>query len=287
LSLITKQTAVFAVALIFILLLRKYGVGKTIRGIAFPLSCIFLILLPFFFSGYSPFFVANISVGDKVFNIASENALGVPEWQKIVSGGAHNIWPIITSVFNNQTGWSRFTYTDSALNQVLGISYVRFSLYLTLGLFFFIVGLTLLSLKTRVETETAKVAFMAYLAVFAAYIFSTRMHERYLFLALPLLFFAFPWIKNRKLFAFLCGSLALTFLFSIYGSFSLAAQWVPQSLPNFLPNANPLNLFAYSFVSNDFSITVLCLANVLIFAMSLTLACVKIICEFRHGHMET
>ncbi len=262
LSLLTKQTAVFPVAFIFVLILRKYGLKKTISNIVFPLSGAFLILLPFFFSGYSPFYVVDVSIGNKVFNIASQNALGVPEWIKTVSGGAHNIWPVITSVFNNQTGYSRFSYSDSMSNQVLGIPYVSFGLFLILGLFILILVIALLSLNAQKKNETAKVAYFTYLVVFAIYLFSTRMHERYLFLTVPLLILAFPWVKYKKAFACLCVSLSMTFFLSIYGIFTLAGVWVPQSLPNFLPTANPLNGFAYSFVSNDFSITVLCLANV-------------------------
>jgi Gpi18-like mannosyltransferase len=282
-SLLTKQTAVFPAAFIFILILKKYGLRKTIGNIMFPISCAFLVLLPFLFSGYSPFYVVDVSIGNKVFNIASQNALGVPDWIKTVSGGAHNIWPLITSVFNNQTGYSRFSYSDSGANQVIGFSYVQFGLYLTLGLFILILVLALLSLKTQKKNEIAQISYFTYLSVFAIYLFSTRMHERYLFLTVPLLILAFPWIKFRKVFAGLCVSLSATFFLSIYSIFTLAGVWVPQSLPNFLPTANPINGFAYSFVSNDFSITVLCLANVLIFTFSLILAVAQILIENRQN----
>jgi hypothetical protein len=278
-SLLTKQTAVFPAALLFLFILRKHGLRKTLYGSVFAVGCVFLLLLPFLYSGYSLSFIANVSVGDKVFNIASAQPLGVPEWQKTVSGGAHNIWPIISHFSNNQIGWLRFTYTDSATNQILGIPYVSFGLFLLLLSFISVFVLGFISLRNKRQV-TAKIAFFSYLSVFSLYLFSTRMHERYLFLTIPFLILSFPWFKNRKIFAALFASLSATFFISMYSNFVLASTWVPQSLPNFLPSSNPLNSVAFLFVSNDLGISALCIANILIFAFSMVFACFQLNREF-------
>ncbi len=280
-SLLSKQFAIFPVALIFLLILIKYPLKKTLSGLIFAISCVFLLLLPFLFSGYSLFFITNVSVGEKVFNIASAQPLGVPLWQQTVSGGAHNIWPIITQFSNNQTGYSRFTYTDSTPNQIIGLPYVSFSVYLLFAFFVFIFLLGFISIRRKEKNEAAKIAFMSYLVVFSVYLFSTRMHERYLFMTIPFLILAFPWIKNRKIFAAICGFLSATFFVSIYSIFTLAGVWVPQALPNFLPSANPLNSIAYLFVTDDLAISALCIANVLIFAFSIIFASFQILHEYR------
>jgi hypothetical protein len=279
LSLLTKQTAIPPVVLMLILMIKKYGFKKILTSITFPLTCIFLLLFPYLYSGYSLLFIINVSIGDKVFNkIAREQALGIPEWQKVVSGGAYNIWPIMTFVFNHQLGWSRFTYPDFSSNQIFRTTYNKFGLYLTSFFFILILLLSLISSKTRNDNEEAKIAYMLYLIVFSSYLFLTRMHERYLFLTIPFLIIAFPWIKNKKIFIMLYGSLTLTFFLSIYAILSLTATWVPQFLPNFIPNANPFNSLAFLFTSNDFLISTLSIVNILIFTFSLCFAFLKILC---------
>jgi Gpi18-like mannosyltransferase len=285
-SLLSKQFAIFPVALIFLLILIKYPLKKTLRGLILAICCVFLLLVPFLFSGYSLFFITNVSIGDKVFNIASAQPLGVPLWQQTVSGGAHNIWPILTLISNNQTGYSRFTFTDSAPNQIFGLPYVSFSVYLLFAFFVFILFLGLISIRRKEKNEAAKIAFISYLVIFSVYLLSTRMHERYLFMTIPFLILAFPWIKNRKIFAIICASLSATFFISIYSIFTLAAVWVPQALPNFLPSANPLNSIAYLFVTNDLAISALCIANVLIFAFSITFACFQFLNEYHQRNFK-
>lgn len=280
LSLLTKQTAVVPAAFIAFFALRQFGVRKGIESLVFPFACIFLFVSPYLFLGYSPSFIFNVSVGQNVLNM-----LGTPqrvaEWQIAASGGAHNIWPILTRLLADQSGWLRFAYPyqSSALMSRLA----SFGTYVVLICFALIIVQSLISEKPK-NTKESPTFYMLFLVVLSLYTFFTRMQTRYLYLTIPFLILSFAWIRNRKVFALLFGTLTTTFFLSDYSYFTLTSVWQPAFLPNFSPNANVLNSTMFLFVTNDTFITVLCLANLSLFILAMLFSNYRIL--FSNIHIE-
>ena len=278
LCLLTKATSVFGVAFLSIVALKRFGFRKTVQGVSSAIILSFIIIAPYLFSGYSPQFLSNVTIGNNVFNVIRERPEGILDWQTVVSSSAYNIWPLVTYFVNGQSRWGRFAYPDFLPDQAFGVSYVRLGTYLSivsfiLILFFFL----LLESVRRAQTgyNDYKLFFLGYLAMFALYMFNTRMHERHLVYVFPLILMSYTWIKSDKVFAFVYGSLMFTFFLSMYATLALTALWLPSSLPAFRPNANPLNWIAIQFIANDSLLTFLSILNLGIFIFSLMFVFVR------------
>ncbi len=283
LSLLTKATSVVAVGFISIIALRKFGFRRAFSTLGFPLVLIFLVLIPFLMSGYSPWFIFNVSAGENVLNVVREIPKGVAGWQMTVSSSAFNIWPILTGVLNGQSSWSRFTFPDYLPNQIFNLSYVTFGTYLVLLYFAFLLLIILFS-KEENKFDSSKIFFIIYLVMFSLYMLNTRMHERHLIYVFPLLLLAFPWIKNKKFFSLIFGLLSFTSFVSIYGTLVVTNIGYPSFLTNFNPNSNIINHFTLQFFTNDLLISIICLVNVIVFILSTFLLLVR---EKRAHELQT
>jgi SAM-dependent methyltransferase len=270
LALLTKQTAIIPALFISFFALRKFGLSKSIQNLAFPFTCLFLFLSPFFLMGYSPSFIFNVSVGQNVLNV-----IGTPqraaEWQIVASGGAHNLWPILTGALG-ESGWERFAYPyqHSPLSSVADLT-----IFVVLIFFILIMMQSILSEKQEINNEKPTF-YLLFLAVLTLYTFFTRMQTRYLYLTIPFLIFSFRWIHNRKAFSLLFATLTALFFLSDYSYFTLTGLWQPAFFPNFSPAANPLNLLIFGFVTNDTLITALCSAIFSFFILSMLFSSLRI-----------
>jgi len=281
LSLLSKQTAVVPAALISFFALRRFGLHKTIKSLAFPFVCIFFLVGPYLLLGYSPSFIFNVSLGQNVLNIIIERPQRVAEWQIVASAGAHNVWPVLTALLDGQSGWSRFAYPDYISSQIMGTSYARFGSYLVLICFVLVFIQSLISEKSENQKESPAF-YLLYIAIFSLYMFFTRMSARYLYLAIPFLIMSFNWIRSKKVFALLFGTLTSTFFLSVYSYLTLTSVWQQSFLPNFHPNANLLNSVMVQFLTNDTYITVLCLANLSLFILSMLFSIFRILDKGSH-----
>lgn len=283
LSLLTKQTAVIPAVFISFFALRKFGVRKVIRSLAFPFVCVFLFISPYLMLGYSPSFIFNASMGQNVLNLVN-TPQRVAEWQIVASGGAHNIWPILTRLLAGQSGWSRFAYPYQS--SALMSSLASFGTYVVLICFALIIVQSLISEKPK-NTKESPIFYMLFLVVLSLYTFFTRMQTRYLYLTIPFLILSFGWIRSRKVFALLFGTLTTTFFLSVYSYFTLTSVWQPAFLPNFSPDATFLNALIFQFITNDPFITVLCLAILSLFIVSMLFSNYRILgSKFRRRNKE-
>lgn len=171
LALLTKQTSIVFIPLYIFIFLLKFGLENSIKGLLVSLSIFWLAFLPFFKSG---------------------NFLSFPlltYWEKIQTGSgsdfitdhAFNFWALITGLGK---------IPDSKL--LVGIPFKWWGY----GIFILLVLIILLRLNIK-RLSVSEMIWAAALIPFAAFLFLTRMHERYLEQALP--FLLLTGVKEKKL----------------------------------------------------------------------------------------
>jgi Gpi18-like mannosyltransferase len=181
-ALLTKPQAIALAPLIAFLIFKKSGLKRTLFSVIAFAATIFVIVLPFQWSG-EPF--ASLSKiyfgGFGQYSVTSVNAFNL--W------GLYALWAPDSGFFI--VGWS------------LLIAFAGFILY------FF-------HKRFKISGEMVAI-FSAFLLFFAFFMLPTRIHERYLFPAISVLAIMFPLVKKiRPFYVVLMGTLLANEAYVLY-----------------------------------------------------------------------
>ncbi|MDH5447471.1 MAG: hypothetical protein OEX01_00485 [Candidatus Bathyarchaeota archaeon] len=237
LAVATKSTALPFVPAVLLVSIKKWGFFRTLVGIGiFSLTTI-IVWAPFLLSGYS----LNFVLWQFGFGLFSSRGAFTPASSEITKTTvfALNIWPLINLVIDRvPPGISALaTVSDNKPNQFLFLSYYQ------LGILLFAVLYILILYSLLKDTNSQGIMGKFGLLLFVFYMIPTRMHERYMYLALSFLPLAYGSAAYIKKFSIL---LLVTFSINLFSA--LSEQWTPS---------NVLNIFgSFSFVGN---VGILCL----------------------------
>ena len=194
LALLTKPQAIALAPLIAFLIYKKSGLKRMLFSVlAFALT-IFLIILPFNWSGQPLTALSQIYFGGfGQYSVTSVNAFNI--W------GLYGLWVPDGSLFI--LGWALFG------------AFAVFTLYFLY--------------KRFNASDEFLAVFAAFMLFFAFFMLPTRIHERYLFPAISVLALMFPFIKKaRPLYVALTTTL---FINEAYVLYWLNASY-PNAAPN-------------------------------------------------------
>ncbi len=237
----TKETALPFVLGLLIVSVKKRGWFSTFLGVGVFCLTVVVIWVPFLLAGCSLDFVLwqmglGLLSSTGAFSPASSEMTATTVF-------APNIWPLINWLKDGvPPSIALFgAVNDNVSNQFFSLSYFQFGILLFLVFYCF----TLFSL--RKNSNDQNVMFKLSLLMVVFYMFPTRMHERYLSLALPLLVLAY---KESKV--ALISYLSLLVVFSINLLSALSIQWMPNDVLNFfsfLPHASDVGVLCLILVN--------------------------------------
>lgn len=165
LALLIKPTALIFLPVYIIIFIKKFGIKKSIINLFIANIIFCLFFLPFTLSPYETYL----------------NKILAAQSLPFVTNGAYNFWVLITG----------FKGIKDVTPFLLGIPYRYFS-YLIVGLINVFVILHLIKSKRIAEDFFITL----FIGAFAAFLFLTKMHERYSML--PLVFLLLFSLKNTK-----------------------------------------------------------------------------------------
>ncbi|MDP2860101.1 MAG: hypothetical protein Q8N98_00100, partial [bacterium] len=211
LTLLTKQTAIIFTPLFALGYLFRFGVKKSLAGLAAFLITFFTFFLPFYRAGNLLFFPFATYL----------NKIQTGSGSDLVTDHAFNFWGIVTG----------FAKISDSRPFWLGISFSAWG-YIIFG----ILTAIILFRFFRQRQDPASFIFAAGLIPFTGFLFLTRMHERYLEQALPFLLLLLPFGK-KYLASFLF--LSLFYWLNLYHNW-----WAPRIpvLVEVLSNAMVINI---------------------------------------------
>jgi len=210
LALLTKQTAIIFVPLFALGYWQKFGLKKAFSGLLVFLLFFYLLFLPFFKQG---------------------NLLSFPfstYWEKIQSGSGSDY--VTDHAFNFWVLISGLGKISDAKPFWLGIPFRAWGY-----LFFLIAMITIFGRLCFKKGKPKDFLFAAGLIPFAAFLFLTRMHERYLQPVLPFLLLLVP--KN-KIYSFSFFFVSCFYLFNLYHNWWFGGNFFTKSLFSQTPVIN-------------------------------------------------
>jgi len=247
LAISTKETALPFVPGLFIASIKQRGWFSTLLGIGVFSFTIIGVWAPFLLNGYSLDFV----LWQSGLGLISSTGAFSPASSEMTATtvSALNIWLLISSLKDGVSPKMAFmgAVNDNQPNQFFFLSY--FHLGIILFLIFYVI--VLYGFRKASSVQSLMLRFSLLMLVF--YMFPTRIHERYLYFALPFLLLAY---KETR-FATVSYLLLLTTL-SINLLSALSLQWVPPYIVNFfrfLPYAGDGSLLLLVLI--NISVTVL------------------------------
>jgi Gpi18-like mannosyltransferase len=234
----TKETALPFLPGLLIVSVKRARWFHTLLGIGtFCLTSV-VVWTPFLLSGYS----LNFALWQLGFGLFSPQGAFTPASSEITrtTVDALNIWPVINWLKDGIPPRISIlaTVSDSKPNQFLFLSYYQ------LGTLLFVIfyGLILYSLRKEADDQSVMIKFS--LLMFVFYMFPTRMHERYMYFALPFLALAYG---ARKSATVLYALLLTTFSLSLVSALSF--QWTPPDVFNVYSRLPSLGDFGNLFLS--------------------------------------
>lgn len=238
LGILVKPTVLVYLPVYFIFFLNKYKIFKFLKSALFGAIIFYLTFLPFLNALNNPLLPISI------FSEKIMAAQSLP----YVTNGAFNFWVLIK-------GFAGLKDTSPFL---FGISY-RLWGYLITG--FFTVFVLLSSLRkqgSRLDTrlrgyDISRYFYATFLIAFAAFLFLTKMHERYSMLLLPFLLLAA--FKNRALFKWYVILSLISFL-NLYHSWPVPKLGLVTDflyLPFATWSISFANVFIFLFLLRDFA----------------------------------
>jgi Gpi18-like mannosyltransferase len=237
----TKETALPFVPGLLIVSIKKRGWFSTFLGVGVFCLTVMVIWSPLLLSGYS----LDFALWQMGLGLLSSTGAFSPASSEMTATTvfAPNIWPLINWLKDGVPPRMAFfgAVNDNVANQFFFLSYFQLGILLFLAFYCF----TLFSLRR--SSNDQNVMFKLSLLMVVFYMFPTRMHERYLFLALPFLVLAY---KESKV--ALISYLSLLVAFSINLLSALSVQWVPNEFLNFfsfLPYASDAGLLCLVLVN--------------------------------------
>lgn len=200
LALLTKQTSVVFIPVFALVFFRKYGLVNSIKATSVSVLILWLAFLPFFKKGNILLFPFSTYL----------NKIQTGSGSDFVTDHAFNFWALVTGlgkISDSTPFW-------------LGISfnfwgYVIFSL-ITIGVLY----------KLSKDRDIKNTLFAASLVSFAAFLFLTRMHERYLEQTIPFLLLIVVKEPKKYMFPF--------FIISIFHFLNLYHNWWAPRLQVFV-----------------------------------------------------
>ena len=221
LALLVKPTALIFLPVYIILFIQKFGIKKSIISLFVVNIIFYLFFLPFTLSPYKIY----------LYKILAAQSL------PYVTNGAFNFWVLITSMKG----------IKDVAPFLLGIPYRYFG-YLIVGLVNIFIILRLI--KSKKITEDF---FMAlFIAAFAAFLFLTKMHERYSLL--PLVFLLI-YSLNKTRFTGWFVFLSITSFINHYRNWAVPRiEFVMKILDStlFVYVVSILNILIFSYLFGSF-----------------------------------
>jgi hypothetical protein len=247
-----KQTALFAVPIMAIYSLKRYGVRQSLIGGATGLLVGFSIVSPLIFIGYHPATIYR-SVVAQLLNFANPVS-------SYASTDTFSVWTLVTWV----QGLHGFDRIWAPYPLMLGG--IKFSTLGSVGFLATMLVLLWTLWGIRPANLTNEPLFLAIAAVLCAYVaFSTVASARYLLLALPFLILGLINSAAGTRLWMIGGLTAIAFI-SMYGvlmEIAVRGDWpVYFGLGN--PSTNSFSHAAYQLYTSDAVITVLALVLLLI-----------------------
>ena len=244
-AILLKQTALFALPVMAIYSLKKYGWGQTIVSGASGLLVGFCVCTPFILLGYHPATIYK-SIFAQVLNFANPNPLNA-------SADTFSVWTVVNG-FRGLHGFSRIWAPYSLQIGGLGFSTLGTIAFLAVMLF------VLWALwRSRSEHLSTEILFLALSSVLVAYVaLSTVASARYLLLALPFIALSLAHSSSRTR-VWMIGGLTVICFLSMYGlMMEIAARgdW-PSYFGLGNASTNALSNVMYQLYTSDAVITTL------------------------------
>jgi hypothetical protein len=243
-----KQTALFALPIVAIYSVKKFGWRRTVESGALGVVVGFCAFAPFAAAGYAPVTIYKSILG-QVMNFANPT----PTY---ASSDTFSVWTIADH-FTGLSGFDRI-WAPHPL-QIGGVAYSSIGTVLFAAAMLLAI---LILLRTRPLDLSDSILFLAISFVLVTYVFvSTLASARYLLLALPLMIVGLGYARplTRLL---MIGGISLISLLSMYGvlmQIAVRGDWpVYFGLGN--PSTNALSHAIYALYTSDAVITVLALA---------------------------
>lgn len=263
LALLTKQTALIPGAILGTIMIRRFGLRKSIEGSALIVTSWLILFTPFFLSGFSP---AGLYL--PTLNKASEFAAPVASADVAISRGALSIWTLGSALIgfkDQQIYWASDLYPVFG-----GLTIQNIGTILTIAM----TGILALTVLRAPRTSLRKDVVMSAIAVACIIqaVLPTRADSRFLFFALLFLIMSalMAGPRRKRGLVFSIAAVSSSLFVGIFGALVLTAKvFHPDLMRNLLPEANFLNsAFLFLFL-NNYTVALLSGLNLLALALSL------------------
>ena len=248
----TRPQVLVLSALLGFVLLGKFSLRENVRGASWGAIIVFLLLAPLSLTiGPSLPLDAFLNVFQAQERGGNEQVLGA------VSLNAFTIWPLVTYLFEGASGSERFAFSRS--NPFLGgFSYAQVSLMVSLATVL-LCGLALL--VRRKTSEPGRYVPWVALGTTGFLLLKTGLVPTHMVLALPFLILCAGRLPGWAYFT-VVGLWSFSALVSQYGALGLAIEQAPHLAPALHSSANALTRLLIAFMSQDWSIHLGVMTNV-------------------------
>ena len=244
LAVCTKETALPFIPALLLVSIRQRKWFSTLLGLGVFSFAIVAVWTPFLLQGYS----LDFALWQSGLGLVSNTGAFSPASSEMTSTtvSAMNIWILIGLLKDGIPPKTSYVgaVRDNQPNQFLFLNYFQLGIIL-FSIFYLIV---LYSFRKASSSQSLMLRFGLLMLIF--YMFPTRMHERYLHLALPFLVLAY---KEAKLATVSYILLLITFSVNLLTALSL--QWIPPDFANF---------FGFIPYAGDFALVCLVVINVMV-----------------------
>jgi len=244
-AILLKQTALFALPVMAVFSVKKFGWAKTLEGGAWGGLAGFCIFAPLVLAGYHPATIYK-SIFAQVLNFANPTPV-------YASSDTYSIWTVVNG-FTGLHGFDRI-WAPYAL-QVGGVGFSTLGMVAFLAVMLAVVWMLWRAPADRLTNE---MLYLSLSAVLVSYVvFSTLASARYLLLALPFLLLGLARASWRSR-AWMIGGLTFISFLSMYGvlmQIAVRGEW-PSYFGLGNPSTNVFSNIVYQLYTSDIVITVL------------------------------
>jgi hypothetical protein len=244
-AILLKQTALFALPVMAVYSVKKFGWTKTLESGSIGSLVGFCIFAPLVLAGYHPATIYK-SIFAQVLNFANPSPVNA-------SGDTYSIWTVV----NGFTGLSGF---DRILAPyALQVGGIGFSTLGTVAFLAVMLAVLWMLARSRADRLTNEMLYLSLSVVLVTYVvFSTLASARYLLLALPFLVLSLSSSTFRSR-LWMIGGLTLVSFLSMYGvmmEIAVRGEW-PDYFGLGNPSTNAFSNVIYQLYTSDVAITVL------------------------------
>ncbi len=240
--------------------LRRFSVEENMRSMAWSVIVAFMMLLPFHLA-LGPSSLINWIVGTVDVQTPVKEVVG-PDMA--ASLGAYNLWPLISPLTLNASGYNRMWF-PSVEPFLGGWTYSQVSTLLTLVIELLLMVYVLIT--PRVARSNGGYIPVLAVSLLGLLLFRTGVSSHHFILALPLLIAAKKWVSDRIYYGGV-GILTLTTFVSVAGDFIYHMHWKGIGdiwMPALYPGNHVVTRFLLALYQTDWIITLGASSNLAVF----------------------